>query len=467
MIVMKFGGTSVEDAESIERVAEIIRARLDLRPVVVVSAMGKTTRKLLNSAEASARGDSRTTLEIIAELKTRHKSEARRLVRNTGGRAVFSLIDKYFEELTKLLEGLAILGEVPPRGLDKILSYGELLSSAIVADALAERRIAAQLLDSRQLIKTDGRYQSASPIFDLTNPKVKESVVPVVEGGSVPVMQGFIGSTREGATTTLGFEGSDYTATIVGAAIDAFDIQIWKDVSGLMTADPVLCARARTVKLCTFAEAGDLTYFGAKVLHPKAVHPAARKNIPVHIYNSKKPEATGTEITGRATACANPVKSIAYKRPVAIINVTEEAQEAASRALSPNEFMRALLNALNRHHIAPLITAVSASSVAIAVDTSALAGGRERDLVEDLSKLGRASAHSGKAIVSLVGEGLASDSTFAGRALKAIDETRLGVILHGSSPITLNLVVSDEDVESVIARLHDVFFNDPDPNVFE
>jgi aspartate kinase len=342
-----------------------------------------------------------------------------------------------------------------------------MLSSAIMADALAERGIRAQLLDARQLIKTDDRYGAASPIFDLTNRRISEAVRPVVEGGSVPVMQGFIGSTRDGATTTLGFEGSDYTAAIVGAAIGADDIQIWKDVSGLMTADPALYAGARTVKLCTFAEAADLTYFGAKVLHSKAIHPAARKNIPVHIYNSKKPEATGTEITARAVPCANLIKSLAYKRPVTMINIAEEALEAGPRALSTNEFLRAILNVLNRHQITPLLTVVSASSVAIAVDSIAVASGRESDLIEDLSKLGRASAQAGKAIVSLVGEGLAEDSTFAGRAFKAIDETRLGAILHGSSPITLNLVVADEDVESVIARLHTVFFSDLDPNVFE
>ena len=310
---MKFGGTSVEDAPSIERVAEIIRARLSLRPIIVVSAMGKTTRKLLQAAEASAAGDNRTTLGVVADLKTRHSSEARRLVKTSDGREVFSLIEKHFDELKKLLEGLAILGEVPPRGLDKILAYGELLSSAVLADALAERGIPAQLLDARELIKTDDRYGSASPLFEITNKRVREVIGPLVEGGAVPVLQGFIGSSRDGATTTLGFEGSDYTATIIGAALDANDIQIWKDVSGLMTADPEVFAGARTVKLCSFAEAADLTFFGAKVLHPKAIHPAARKNIPVHIYNSKQPEASGTAITADTPRCANLIKSIAYK----------------------------------------------------------------------------------------------------------------------------------------------------------
>ncbi|HXF39622.1 MAG TPA: aspartate kinase, partial [Blastocatellia bacterium] len=262
MIVMKFGGTSVEDAPSIERVAEIIRERLHLKPVVVVSAMGKATSKLLQAAEASAAGDSRTTLGIVADLKTRHTSEARRLVTKSEGREVFTLIEKHFDELKKLLEGLAILGEVPPRGLDKILAYGELLSSAVLADALAERGIQARLLDARELIKTDDRFGSASPIESLTTERIIESVLPVVESGAVPVIQGFIGSSRDGATTTLGFEGSDYTATILGAALDAADIQIWKDVAGLMTADPEIFAGARTVKHCSFAEAAELTHFG-------------------------------------------------------------------------------------------------------------------------------------------------------------------------------------------------------------
>src|SRR5262245_17323480 len=239
MIVMKFGGTSVEDASCIQRVSEIIKERLESRPVVVVSAMGKTTRKLLQAAEASAAGDARTTLAIVADLKTRHLSEARRLLSDTNPRAesgseTFLLIDRYFDELKKLLEGLAILGDVPPRGLDKILSYGQLLSSTVLAGALSHCGIPARLVDSRTFIKTDDRYGSARPLFDLTYATTRETLLPLLESGTVPVAQGYIGSTRDGATTTLGFEGSDYTAAIIGAALNADDIQIWKDVSGLM-----------------------------------------------------------------------------------------------------------------------------------------------------------------------------------------------------------------------------------------
>jgi aspartate kinase len=467
MIVMKFGGTSVEDAASIERVSEIIKERLSLRPVVVVSAMGKTTRKLLEAAKASATGDGRTTLAIAADLKTRHVSEARRLVKSSSEREVFSLIEKLFDELKKLLEGLAILGEVPPRGLDKILSYGELLSSAIVADALAERGINARLLDSREFIKTDDRFGGASPLFDMTDDKVQQSIAPVIERGGVPVTQGFIGSTREGATTTLGFEGSDYTAAIIGAAMNADDIQIWKDVSGLMTADPAIFAGARTVKVCTYTEAADLTYFGAKVLHPKAIHPAARKNIPVHIYNSRQPEATGTAISRSAARSSNLIKSIAYKRPVTIINAKGESIMDGSRAVLPEDFLKALINTMGKHHMNPLITAVSASSAALAVDSRELTDGRERDLMEDISKFATASVESNKAIISLVGEELGSDTKIAGQVFKAIDEIQLDLILHGSSPITMSFIVGERDVESAIGRLHEFFFRTLDPEIFE
>jgi aspartate kinase len=466
MIVMKFGGTSVEDAPSIERVAEIIRARLSLKPIIVVSAMGKTTRKLLQAAEASAAGDNRTTLGLVADLKTRHMSEARRLVKNSDGREVFPLVEKHFDELKKLLEGLAILGEVPPRGLDKILAYGELLSSAVLTDALVERGIPARLLDAREFIQTDDRYGSASPMFEITNQKTREAILPLVDGGAVPVIQGFIGCSRDGATTTLGFEGSDYTATIIGAALDADDIQIWKDVSGLMTADPQVFSGARTVKLCSFAEAADLTFFGAKVLHPKAIHPAARRNIPVHIYNSKQPGSPGTEITADTPHCSNLIKSIAYKRPVTIINAIAASIADGSRYVTADDLLRAFVDTLAKRRIQPLITSVSASNVVLALDSRELRHGG-RDLIESVSDFGTATATAGQAIISMVGEGVRNEPSLVGRVFKAIEDTEIGLILHGSSPITMSFVVAEGEVEKVIARLHDVFFDRLDPQVFQ
>jgi aspartate kinase len=455
MIIMKFGGTSLEDAASVERVCEIIRARLPLKPVVVVSAMGKATRGLLEAAEASAAGDARTTLEIVADLRSRHLAEAEGLVRSRDGRQVFQLIEAHFEELKKLLEGLAILREVPPRALDKILSYGELLSSAIVADALTERGIPARLLDSRELIKTDERFGGASPLIDLTNAAIAERLIPALDDGTVPVIQGFIGSTRGGASTTLGFEGSDYTATIVGAGLPADDIQIWKDVSGLMTADPRIYPGARTVKRCTYAEAAELTFFGAKVLHPKAIHPARQNNIPVHIYNSKQPHSTGTEITAGTVRCANLIKSIAYKRPVSLVRVRDRGGED-----SPEPSSSAQIPGL--YDVAALLSASSGSSRVLAVDAQAwekaktgLAG---RSTVETVSD---------KGIVTIVGDDMRRDHGSVARVFKAIRGIDVDLVVHGSSPIAMHMVVARDAVEEVVARLHHVFFEHLDPDVFE
>ncbi len=462
---MKFGGTSVEDAASIERVTEIVRARLNQKPVIVVSAMGKTTRKLLSAVEAAAAGDSRTALGVLADLKTRHTSEVRRLIQKATGRLALPLIEQHFDELKTLLEGLAILGEVPPRGLDKILAYGELLSSFIVADAMSERGIRTRLMDARELIKTDDRYGAASPLFDLTDQAILKEVVPVIEQGEVPVVQGFIGATRDGATTTLGFEGSDYTATIIGAALDAEDIQIWKDVPGLMTADPRVFAGARTVKACSFAEAADLSFLGAKVLHVKAIHPAASRNIPVHIYNSKQPEATGTAI-GAAVSSSNLIKSIAYTRPVTIIRAHAETTATGSREASTDDLLNALLETLAKRRARALFTAVSGSHVVVALDSRDLKHGG-RDLVESLSPYASATVEPDKAVVSLVGEDLGSDPSAVSLALEAMEKTNVDVILHGSSPISMSFTVEQTEVESVIARLHEVFFREVDPAIFE
>jgi aspartate kinase len=225
-----------------------------------------------------------------------------------------------------------------------------------------------------------------------------------------------------------------------------------------MTADPSVFEGARTVRSCTFAEAGELTYFGAKVLHPKAIYPAARKNIPVHIYNSKKPEAAGTAITANPSAGEHLVKSIAYKRPVTIVKTAAEHVADGSRSVTPDDFLRSVVDAMRRRRIQPMLTAVSALSVAAALDSRSIKPAVERDLVEELAGLGTVSVEAEMAIVSLVGEGLRSDRGLAGRVFSVLGDTELGLILHGTSPIAMNFVVAQRDVESVIARLHDVFF---------
>jgi aspartate kinase len=480
LTVMKFGGTSVEDATSVERVAGIILDRLAKRPVVVVSAMGKTTRNLLKAAEGSAAGDRLSVTAVIDDLKARHLSEARRLIDDGPGSTEFPLIEKYFEELKRLLEGLAVLGDVPPRGLDKILSYGELLSSVIVSGALVRRGIPTTLLDAREFIKTDDRYGMASPIFELTNQLTRGAVQPVIESGSVPVIQGFIGSARHGATTTLGFEGSDYTAAIVAAALGATDLQIWKDVSGLMTADPKIMPSARTVKACTYAEAGELTYFGSKVLHPKAIYPAAEKKIPVHIYNSRQPSASGTVITSRGShrsvPSANPIKSIAYKRPMSVIRITassstqgftREGRSSPPDGIAVEGFLRMVLDRCARRAATPLIATATGSNAVIAMASADLKGDNGRYLMDEIRELGSVEVDERRAVISVVGEELKAYPGLASRMLQAIDGIDIGMVLHGSSPIAINIIIGQDDVEQVVSRLHELFFSQLDPAIFE
>ncbi|MGH9695956.1 MAG: aspartate kinase, partial [Bryobacteraceae bacterium] len=276
---MKFGGTSVESSEAIERVTCIVQRERRRHPVVVVSAMGKTTNKLLLAAREAAAGRRDQALSIVDELRTHHLIEGLAL----AGPAAAELdryIRTHFEWLDELVKGISIVGELSPRSTDAIASVGERLSSLIVGYAFRAAGIPAQQMDSRQFIITDERFTQAQPIFEEIYPRLRERIAPAA-AESVVVMGGYIGSTRDGQTTTLGRGGSDYSASIIGAGIGAEEIQIWTDVDGMLTSDPTVLPGGHRVKVISFEEASELAYFGAKVLHPATVLPAVEKNIPV------------------------------------------------------------------------------------------------------------------------------------------------------------------------------------------
>ena len=457
MIVMKFGGTSVEDAPSIERVAEIVRRRLDLKPAVVISAMGKTTRNLLTAASFSAAGKSVEALDKLDEIRHYHFALAKTVAPNLERSEAWRKLAGYFEELRKLFDGLSILRELTLRSQDKILSYGELMSTAIVAEAFGQRGINAVLLEAREFIITDERFTRAQPIEAITYQKINEHIRPIIGEGRVPIIQGYIGSTREGTTTTLGFEGSDYTAALIGAALEVNDIQIWKDVSGLMTADPAIFAGARTVKTVSFAEAAELTFFGAKVLHPSAIQPARQKTIPMHIYNSKKPEATGTAITNSAMTGANLIKSIAYKRPLCILNIL------SNRLFSAYDFLKSVFDLLDRERLTPYIMTTAEANVAVALSASE----NLESLMDDLSHFGEVCIAKQKATISLVGENLRGARDIATIVFQHLNGVPIHMISQGASPINFSFVVDETNVPEVIARLHEAFFRELDPQVFE
>jgi aspartate kinase len=299
---MKFGGTSVADAEAMNRVIAIVKRQIELDrhdkpPVVVVSAMSKVTDRLIESGRLAGEGDGAGAEQLVKDLLDRHVGVASALIPESARADVIATLTREFTELGAFVKELATAHEVTPRAHDAIVAMGELASSRIVATAFAAQGVPAVWVDSRQVLVTDGDHTAALPDMDATCRRTQELVGALRNNGEVAVMGGFIGATAEGVTTTLGRGGSDYSAAIFGACLDVAEIQIWTDVDGMLTADPRVVDSPVLVPQLSFAEASELAYFGAKVLHPSTILPAVAKNIPVRILNSKRPEMSGTMIT--------------------------------------------------------------------------------------------------------------------------------------------------------------------------
>ena len=456
MIVMKFGGTSVESAAAIERVASIVKERLERRPVVVVSAMGKTTNTLLGIANDSIAGRRAETLAALEELRGFHLREARAAILDSDWPEAQGIIDQHFAELTELVKGLGVLGELSPRSVDAISSYGERLSSAIVALAFRKSGIRTAHVDSRQVILTDARHTQAAPIYSVTYERLARTIPPLARSGVV-VMGGFIGSTQAGVTSTLGRGGSDFSASIVGAGIGAEEIQIWTDVDGMLTADPTILPGGHRVKSISFVEAAELAYFGAKVLHPATVLPAIEKSIPVLILNSRRPEVPGTRIIAEAVHCTNAIKSIACKRKIAVVNIH------STRMLMAHGFLRRIFEVFDRYQTPVDVVSTSEVSVSLTIDNTS----RLEDICRELREFAEVDVDEDLAIVCLVGENIRETPRVAARAFGATGGANIRMISQGASRLNLTFVVAEQDLARVVQSLHAEFFSKLDPAVFE
>ncbi len=456
MIVMKFGGTSVESADAIARVAGIVRARQARRPVVVVSAMGKTTNKLLEIANAAIGGKRAEYIRLLHDLRDYHSREARLTVPLSDRADLDRFLDEHFQELTELVKGLAVLGELTPRSIDAISSYGERLSSYIVTLAFRHFGMPAEHVDSRDVLITDKRHTQAAPNFPETYARLKKTIPPLA-AQSVVVMGGFIASTEDGVTTTLGRGGSDYTAAIVGAGIDAEEIQIWTDVDGMLTADPTILPGGHRVKTISFAEAAELAYFGAKVLHPATVVPAIEKNIPVLILNSRRPDVPGTRITAESVHCENTVKSIACKRKITTVNIH------STRMLMAHGFLHRIFEIFDRYETPVDMVATSEVSVSLTIDNT-----RHIDLIlGDLRQFAEATVEHDGVIVCLVGENIRYTPGVARRVFNSLDGINIRMISQGASLLNISFVVAESDLVRTVTALHEEFFASLDPEVFE
>jgi aspartate kinase len=456
MIVMKFGGTSVESAEAIVRVAGIVQGRLGRNPVVVVSAMSKATDQLLAMAAAAGLGDRDKALALCASLRTRHLDVAASLVRNAAEPLHASLATDY-DALSKLLEGICAVGELTPRTSDNVVAYGERINSRVVAAAFATRGMKAVHVDARDVIVTDNSFGRAIPQTHEINRRLAAHLRPLVESGAVPVMGGFIGSTPDGITTTIGRGGSDFSAALVGAGMQADAIEIWTDVDGMKTTDPNLCPDAHRIKVISFEEAAELAYFGAKVLHPATVLPAIEKNIPVYVLNSRNPSNEGTKIVARAPQSNNPFKAIAAKKRITVIDVV------AARMLMAHGFLRQIFEIFDRHKCAVDVVSTSEVSVSLTVDSNE----RIPEIAADMEKLAFVKYVGRKAIVCLVGENIRERPGIAAQVFTAISDINVRMISQGASEINITFVIDEADVPEAVRRLHAHFFSDPDPEVFD
>jgi aspartate kinase len=459
LVVMKFGGTSVEDARAMLRTAAIVRGRRErgLGAVIVVSAMAKVTDQLLAAAAAAGRGDKAGALAIASRLRHRHVDTAAELLDETGFSALEPAIGLEFDALDDLLRGIAAVGELTPRTSDNVVSFGERLSSRMVAAAFAQHGLEGVHVDARTCIVTDDHYGKAAPIEAAIEAKLLELVLPLVEAGQTPVMGGFIGATEQGITTTLGRGGSDYTAALVGGGLHAGAIEIWTDVNGIMTTDPRICADALRVKTISFEEAAELAYFGAKVLHPATILPAVQKSIPVWVLNSRNPENEGTKITAMAPPCASPFKSIAAKKRLTIIDVV------ASRMLMTHGYLKAVFDVFDKYHCAIDMVSTSEVSISVTVDSNE----RLPEICAELGKIADVKYEGHKALVCLVGEDIRGRSGMSGRVFSAIRHINIRMISQGASEINMSFMIEESDVEDAIRSLHAEFFAEPDPTVFD
>jgi len=456
MIVMKFGGTSVEDAKAIDRVASIVQGRLAQQPVVVVSAMAKVTDTLLTMARAAGEGERKTALKLCRSLQERHYNAASELLGTARFTEFHSELGQDFESLDELLRGISAVGEITARTTDHVAAFGEMLSSKIVAAAFEARGLNGAHVDSRDVLVTDSAYMSAVPQYEETNLRLQGKVLPLVKAGQVPVMGGFIGANRSGITTTIGRGGSDFSAAIFGAGLGADKIEIWTDVDGILTTDPRMCPEARRIKVISFDEAAELAYFGAKVLHPATVLPAIQKNIPVYVLNSRNPSCEGTRITTRAPHTRNIFKAIAAKKRITIVDV------AAPRMLLAHGFLRSIFEAFDRHKVSIDVVSTSEVSVSLTVDSNQAIPA----LAADLAKLADVKYEGRKAIVCLVGENLRETPGIAAHVFRELTDKKIRMISQGASEINLTFVIEEDEVPDVIQRLHRTFFSELDPEVF-
>ena len=445
MIVMKFGGSSVESAIAIQRVASIVHQHLQRKPVVVVSAMGKTTDRLLSIATQCAAGNQKVAWRELNLLRHFH-------IREAFGSP--SLIHRHFDELEELLDEVTLSGSLTPRLSDAVLSFGERLSSLMVTEAFRRSGIDAVHLDSREVIVTDAHHTAAAPLYQETNALLKGAIRP----DRVTVMGGFIGAAREGVATTLGRGGSDFTAAIVGAALDVEEIQIWTDVDGMLTCDPRIVPDAGCLRSISYFEAEEMAKFGAKVLHPATVLPAIERGIPISIRNSRNSSAPGTVIRGESCMREGAILSIACKSEVSVLHIRPRGV-----VVTP-DFGRAIWEAFQSAGVSFELISPAVSQFSLVVETTALTA----DFRAQILSLADLTVEDDCALITVIGRNASRHKGNIIRAGACLAALPGGASLTSCTDSHFGFVIAAEALHKAAQLLHAEFFSEfgPAPQTF-
>jgi bifunctional aspartokinase / homoserine dehydrogenase 1 len=461
MITMKFGGTSVGDVQRLQEVVSIVHSHLPRNPVLVVSAMGGVTNMLLETAQLAVRRETDQVQTNVDTMKERHLQAIHGLVRHAARKKdLMEGHSRLFEELSNLYHGVSLLKELSVRSLDAIASFGEILSCMQIAAILNDCGVPAAFVDSRTLIRTDALFGEATVDFSITNKKLRESLLPLVHSGMVPVVTGFIGSTEDGLTTTLGRSGSDYTGSIVGAALGCDEIWIWTDVDGVMTADPRYVKGAAVLPQISYREAAEMSYFGAKVIHPKTMLPAIENGIPIRIKNTFNPSHPGTLISRAANSTERIVKTI-----TSIDNLSLLAVEGNGMVGVPGVSAR-IFAALARVHVNVMMISQASSehNVCMAIPKRDCQRALKELRTEFEADIARKTIDDVRlkdpvSIVAVVGEGMRGSHGIAGKTFSAVAHADVNIvaIAQGSSELNISLVVDQADARKAVQAIHDAF----------
>jgi aspartate kinase len=452
MIVMKFGGTSNQDAAAMSNVIRIVKAHLDEQPIIVISAIARATNELEQTARVAASGAEDEAISIVTKLFERHNTIIDNLITSRARAAELEAV--FYDHLTEikaLVKGLAILRELTPRTMDAMCSYGERLSSRIIAAGLQEADVDAVWVDAKDFMTTDENFGKAQPLTELVTSNLERMVRPLLAKWQTPVTQGFIGVTQSGAYTTMGRESSDYSASIIGAAMNAERVQIWTDVDGILTADPRMVSDTKKVNRMSFEEAFELSYFGAKVLHPNTMLPVLEKKIPVQILNSRREGSSGTVVDMTLDESSAPpiIKSIAFKKNLSIISITPH------KRFSQYLFWEGIFNVLTRYGITTGMMGTSEYSIAFTVETNLAVEG----LLHDLGEFGSVKVFERKGSLCLVGKGIRGTAGISNRIFQALAGVNVTMVSYGASDISMTLVIDENQIHDAINCLHREFFD--------